>query len=190
MPKQFRFQPIEPLVPERIREARLARGMTTIDLATSVGVTRQAISKYELGIAEPSSTVLNDIANSLNMPLSYFHKPLSAPANQGTVFFRSLKTNAARAKDVLSVKIQWAAQLAHILSEDIIFPEADLPSLPEKYAQVIEFTYDDIEEITLFLRRYWGLGTAPVTNMSRLLESHGIIVASVKTGFSEKKAFS
>ena len=48
MPKQFRFQPIEPLVPERIREARLARGMTTIDLATSVGVTRQAISKYEL----------------------------------------------------------------------------------------------------------------------------------------------
>lgn len=190
MPKQFRFQPIEPLVPERIREARLARGMTTIDLATSVGVTRQAISKYELGIAEPSSTVLNDVANSLNMPLSYFHKPLSAPANQGTVFFRSLKTNAARAKDVLSVKIQWAAQLAHILSEDIIFPEADLPSLPEKYAQVIEFTYDDIEEITLFLRRYWGLGTAPVTNMSRLLESHGIIVASVKTGFSETDACS
>lgn len=67
MPKQLRFQPAEPLVPERIREARLARGMTAIDLATSVGVTRQAISKYELGIALPSSDILNSIASSLSM---------------------------------------------------------------------------------------------------------------------------
>ncbi len=190
MPKQFRFQPIEPLVPARIKEARLARGMTAIDLASRVGVTRQAISKYELGIAEPSSTVMIDIAKSLNMPMSFFQKPLSPPANQGTVFFRSLKTNAARAKEVLSIKIQWAAQLAKILSEDILFPEVDLPPLPEQYSQIIEFTYDDIEEITLLLRRSWGLGTAPITNMSRLLESHGIIVASVKTGFSETDACS
>lgn len=190
MPKQYRFQPIEPLVPERIKEARLARGMSAIDLASRVGVTRQAISKYELGIAEPSSTVMNDIAGCLNMPISFFHKSLSAPANQGTVFFRSLKTNASRAKDVLSKKIQWAAQLAEILSEDILFPEVDLPSLPDKYSQVIEFSYDEIEDITMYLRKYWGLGTAPITNMSRLLESHGIIVASVKSGFSETDACS
>ena len=190
MPKQYRFQPIEPLVPERIKEARLARGMSAIDLASRVGVTRQAISKYELGIAEPSSAVMNEIADCLNMPISFFHKPLSAPANQGTVFFRSLKTNASRAKDVLSKKIQWAAQLAEILSEDILFPEVDLPSLPDKYSQVVEFSYDEIEDITMYLRKYWGLGTAPITNMSRLLESHGIIVASVKSGFSETDACS
>ncbi len=190
MPKQYRFQPIEPLVPERIKEARLARGISVIDLASHVGVTRQAISKYELGITEPSSTVMNDIADCLNMPISFFYKPLSAPVNQGTVFFRSLKTNASRAKDVLSKKIQWAAQLAKILSESILFPEVDLPSLPDKYAQVIEFSYDEIEDITMYLRKYWGLGTAPITNMSRLLESHGIIVASVKSGFSETDACS
>ena len=190
MPKQFRFQPIEPLVPERIREARLARGMTAIDLASCVGVTRQAISKYELGIAEPSSTVINEIAHSLNMPLSFFHKPLSAPENQGTVFFRSLKTNAVRAKDILSVKIQWAAQLSKILAEEILFPDADLPTLPEKFLQSVSYSYDDIEEITLFLRKHWKIGTAPISNMSRLLESHGIVVASVKTGFSETDACS
>ena len=190
MPKQLRFQPAEPLVPERIREARLARGMTAIDLATSVGVTRQAISKYELGIALPSSDILNSIASSLSMPLSFFQKPLTKPINQGTVFFRSLKTNAARAKDILSMKIQWAAQFAKILSEDIIFPDVDLPVLPDKYAQIIEFSYDDIEDIALYLRRHWNLGTAPIKNMSRLLESHGIVVASVKTGYSETDACS
>ena len=190
MPKQFRFQPIEPLVPERIREARLARGMTAIDLASCVGVTRQAISKYELGIAEPSSIVINEIARSLNMPLSFFHKPLSAPENQGTVFFRSLKTNAVRAKDILTVKIQWAAQLSKILAEEILFPDADLPTLPEKFLQSASYSYDDIEEITMFLRKYWKIGTAPISNMSRLLESHGIVVASVKTGFSETDACS
>ena len=190
MPKQFRFQPIEPLVPERIREARLARGMTAAELASCIGVTRQAVSKYELGIAEPGSTVLNEIARSLDMPISFFQKPSSLQENQGTIFFRSLKTNAARAKDVLSVKIQWAAQLAKMLSEEIIFPEVDLPTLPERFLQSATYTYDDIEEITLFLRQHWKLGNAPITNMARLLESRGIVVASVKTGFSETDACS
>lgn len=190
MPKQFRFQPIEPLVPERIREARLARGMTAAELASCIGVTRQAVSKYELGIAEPGSTVLNEIAHSLDMPISFFQKPSSLQENQGTIFFRSLKTNAARAKDVLSVKIQWAAQLAKMLSEEIIFPEVDLPTLPERFLQSATYTYDDIEEITLFLRQHWKLGNAPITNMARLLESRGIVVASVKTGFSETDACS
>lgn len=190
MPKQFRFQPIEPLVPERIREARLARGMTAAELASCIGVTRQAVSKYELGIAEPGSAVLNEIARSLDMPLSFFQKPSSLQENQGTIFFRSLKTNAARAKDVLSVKIQWAAQLAKMLSEEIIFPEVDLPTLPERFLQSATYTYDDIEEITMFLRQHWKLGNAPITNMARLLESRGIVVASVKTGFSETDACS
>lgn len=190
MPKQFRFQPIEPLVPERIREARSARGMTAIDLASCVGVTRQAISKYELGITEPSSIVMNEIARCLNMPIAFFYKPLSTPDNRGTVFFRSLKTNAVRAKDILSAKIQWASELAKILSEEILFPDVDLPTLPEKFSQSTVYSYDDIEEITIHLRKYWKLGTAPISNMSRLLESHGVVVASVKTGFSETDACS
>lgn len=190
MPKQFRFQPIEPLVPERIREARSARGMTAIDLASCVGVTRQAISKYELGIAEPSSVVINEIARCLNMPLAFFYKPISTPDNRGTVFFRSLKTNAARAKEILSAKIQWASELSQILAEEILFPDVDLPALPEKFSQSAAYSYDDIEEIATYLRKYWKLGAAPIPNISRLLESHGVVVASVKTGFSETDACS
>lgn len=190
MGKFSRFQPIEPLVPSRLREARLARGLTTIDLASKVGVSRQSISKYELGASEPSGPVLSAISDALNVPISFFYKPLSAPENRGTTFYRSLKTNAARAKDVMSSKSHWATQIASLISKDIVFPPATLPPLPERYSQNQEFSFDEIEDISLYIRKSWNLGTAPINNMSRLLEAHGIIIATINTGFPETDACS
>lgn len=190
MPGQRRFKPIEPLVPERFREARLSRGLTMNDLAEKVGVSRQSISKYELGISEPCEQVMAEMAHQLAFPLEFFHKPLETPENRGTVFFRSMKTNAARAKEIMSVKSVWATNIAKVLSEDIIFPECDLPSIPEELVRYDEYSLDEVEEIALFLRRSWGLGVAPISNMARLLESHGIIIASIKTGFLETDACS
>lgn len=190
MPKQTRFQPLEALVPQRIREARLSRGMTTRELADCVGVSRQAISKYELGTAEPSSPIIDKISKYLGFPSSFFYKPPSPPENRGTMFFRSLKTNAVHAKDIMSTKSSWATQIESVLSKDIVFPPVDLPSLPNAYQENTSYTYDEIEDIAMHVRRSWGLGTAPIPNMSRLLESHGVIVATIKTGFAETDACS
>ena len=38
------------IIPSRITEAREARAMSMEDLANSIGVTRQSVSKYEKGI--------------------------------------------------------------------------------------------------------------------------------------------
>lgn len=190
MPKQTKFQPLEPIVPARFREARLARGMTANELAERVGMSRQAISKYELGTSEPPSSVIEAIAFHLNVPISFFQKPQSSPVNRGTTFFRSLKTNAARAKEVLSVKSDWAAQISELLSEDIVYPSVDLPCLSPKYSDASEYTLDDIEDITLSLRDSWKLSGLPISNMARLLESHGFVIAAIKTGFSETDACS
>jgi Zn-dependent peptidase ImmA (M78 family) len=164
--------------------------MTANDLASKVGVTRQSISKYELGVTEPSGPILAALSEQLEVPVSFFYKPLSAPENRGTTFYRSLKTNAARAKDVMSSKSHWATQIAALLSKDIVFPDVDIPPLPEKYSQNQEFSFDEIEDIALYVRRTWGLGITPIQNMSRLLESHGIIIATIKTGFMETDACS
>ncbi len=182
-----KFKPFEKFEPDRFREARLSRGLSANDIAAAVGITRQAVSKYETGLAEPSSQTLNAIADFLEMPISYFYKPLSIQGGRGTTFYRSLKTNSSKAKDIMNVKSSWAAQIADILSEDIIFPEVDLPSLPDLHR---EYTLDDIEELAAFTRNYWKLGTAPIANMSRLLESHGVIVATIKTGHVETDACS
>lgn len=190
MPKQTRFQPLAPLVPERFREARLARGMTMGELADSVGVSRQSISKYELGVSAPASQILEDLASQLAVPISFFSKPMSVQSNRGTTYFRSLKTNAARAKDALTVKSNWAAQIATVLAEDILFPKLDLPCLPEQYAMPDAYSLDNIEDIAMFLREYWSLGSTPIPNMARLLESRGIVIATTNTGFAETDACS
>lgn len=46
----------------RIKEFRLARGITQLELADAVGTTPQMISKYERGDAIPSVFRLFDIA--------------------------------------------------------------------------------------------------------------------------------
>lgn len=190
MPRQSKFSPQEPLVPERIREARLARGVTAAELANAVGVSRQSISKYELGSSEPSDSVLEEISRALHMPIAFFTKPLEVSENRGTTFYRSLKTNAVRAKEVMATKSTWASQISKILERDIIFPDVDIPNLPQEYCYKEEFSSDEIENIAWHVRQCWRLGSGPIANVSRLLESHGIVIATIKTGFSETDACS
>ena len=42
-------------LPERLKEIRVARGMTQEFVAESLGVSRQAVSKWETGAADPST---------------------------------------------------------------------------------------------------------------------------------------
>ena len=63
------------IIPSRITEAREARAMSMEDLANSIGVTRQAVSKYEKGIIGPSSEMIQTISCVLSFRLSFFTKP-------------------------------------------------------------------------------------------------------------------
>src|SRR5271154_1679934 len=53
----------------RIKQLRLARGLSLDELSDAMGgiVTKQALSKYELGISTPSAPVLNQLARALNV---------------------------------------------------------------------------------------------------------------------------
>lgn len=56
----------------RLKDARLLRELTQPELADLIGVTKQAISQYENGVVVPRGDIIIDMAESLNMPLSYF----------------------------------------------------------------------------------------------------------------------
>ena len=47
--------------PKRLREARLIRGLTIRELAEMVGVTKQAISQFELGENTPKSETMGPV---------------------------------------------------------------------------------------------------------------------------------
>lgn len=76
-------------VPERLSEAREARGLTMVALAQMVDVTPQAISVYERGESTPRPEVLAKISTALNVPRHRFF--VKSPQHSGgAVFYRSL----------------------------------------------------------------------------------------------------
>lgn len=55
----------------RIRQVRKKRGISQEKLANSLGITRQAISQYEIGNREPKLETWQKLANFFNVPVSY-----------------------------------------------------------------------------------------------------------------------
>lgn len=56
---------IDLAIGERIRENRLARGLSLQDLAKAIGVTHQQIQKYERGTCRVSAAMLYRLADAL-----------------------------------------------------------------------------------------------------------------------------
>ena len=50
---------------EKIRDARISKGMTQRDLASIIGVTPESVSYYERDLKRPSFDVLKSICNAL-----------------------------------------------------------------------------------------------------------------------------
>lgn len=64
--------PVDVHVGKRIRHRRWLVGMTQQQLAESVGIKFQQIQKYETGANRVSASRLWDIADALEVPVSFF----------------------------------------------------------------------------------------------------------------------
>ena len=60
---------------ERIKQARIDKGMTQADLASALGKTKATISRYELSSREPRYAQLCAIADALNIPVQQLAGP-------------------------------------------------------------------------------------------------------------------
>lgn len=56
---------------ENLRRARKTKGMSQEELAALLGVSRQAVSKWEQGTVYPETEKLKTISNNLNVSLDY-----------------------------------------------------------------------------------------------------------------------
>ncbi len=69
--------PVDVHVGKRIRHRRWLAGMTQQQLAESVGIKFQQIQKYETGANRVSASRLWDIADALDVDVSFFFEGLS-----------------------------------------------------------------------------------------------------------------
>jgi len=74
--------PVDVHVGKRIRHRRWLVGMTQQQLAERVGIKFQQIQKYETGANRVSASRLWDIADTLDVQISFFFEGLEADADQ------------------------------------------------------------------------------------------------------------
>ena len=165
---------------ERLKMARLYRGMTLEELAHEIGIKKQSISLYETGKTTPEVENLFKLIKTLRFPKEYFFQP-SLCINTGTAYFRALLTTNNKYRVQQVYKNKFLGKIYEFLSKYMDFPSLNLPD-------DIDLN-NDIETITQSLRHYWKLGNEPIKNIVNLLEKNGILVALTETDSNNIDAF-
>lgn len=158
---------------ERIRQARLAAGLTMRELAGKVGVSASAISKYEKDIDTPRQSKLLAIGRALAIPVERLLLP--QPVSLSIVEFRK----RASLPDYKQEQIQ--ARVRAELEPYIDFLELVSPGMALSCdcclpVQSAVSTFDQVESFADNLRKEWDLGLGPISNVVETIEQAGVRV--------------
>ncbi|WP_339724124.1 XRE family transcriptional regulator [uncultured Paraglaciecola sp.] len=160
---------------ERLNRARKAAGLSMSTLAKEVGVSANAIKKYEHGENMPSSGKLYKLSKALGVRSEYFFRPTKVELSG--VEYRKRASTPKKTLDRISADVHdQAEQWAELLE---LYPDSVRPvpkfSLPANLPDKVE-TLDAIEDIADQMRTEWKLGFNPIHDMIDTLESKGIMV--------------
>jgi len=171
---------------ERLVLARKAAGLSMSALGSEVGVSANAIKKYEHGDNMPTSKNLLKLAKALNVRSEYFFRPIKV--NLEGVEYRK-RANAPQKLldkingDVMEQAERWTELLG-------VYPDSVKPVpqfiLPESLPSQVT-TSNEIETIADLMRQQWSLGLNPIHDMVDTLESKGIMI--INTSVEVKKKF-
>jgi Zn-dependent peptidase ImmA (M78 family)/DNA-binding XRE family transcriptional regulator len=159
----------------RLKEAREARSMTGSSLADVLGVTRQAVSRYESGELTPSPEVMHAICTCLNLPHHFFFRPVRDYPDE-PVFWRSMSAATKMARSRAKWRLRWLREMVFYLEEYINFPPLHFPQFdcPNQPTLISD---EMIEGIASEAREFWKLRNAPIADLVWLLEQHSTIIA-------------
>ncbi len=165
-------------IPERLTEAREIRGYTKADLSNLLGLSRQAISQFENHTSIPSVSTLISLSQVLEMPLNYLltQRPRTS-TRTSPIFFRKYNS-ATKMNRIQATRLEeWFTDIYEYLSKYFDFPSINLFEYNDYFTTIED---DDIEDLSLKLRKFWGLGDGPISNMTRLVENNGLTIGKTK----------
>jgi len=165
----------------RLKNARLYRGLTVEELAEKTDVSKQTVSQYENGRIVPSFEKILSLSRELGFPYEYFIQQDFLKVKSGSTYFRSLLKTNKQYRIEQAIKMDHLAIIYSILKDYIEFPVLNLPRIQR---------YTSPTEAGQILREFWGLGEEPISDMIRTLEENGIIVTMFRTSTDDIDAFS
>ena len=168
--------------PERFKEIRIVRRMNLPQLATRLGLTKQAVSKYELGRSIPSPEIINKILNIMGISRNYLtKKSIEISRSNSPLFFRAASTTTEIDRSFANIICKWGYEIVLGMNFFENITDVNLPNfnmgltVPEKAA---------------YLRHFWNLGNAPIDNITSVLEANGIFVFIVNSSELHTDAYS
>ena len=166
-----------PFVPERIREAREARGYSSEAFAEILGVTRQALAQYEGGQTTPRPEIMTKIIGETAQPTIFFStQKRHASPNMGSPFWRSLKRADATYRNRTVRRLEWALEITKHIESFINLPPVNIPDFEFNADWPEDVWIDAVEKAAVAIRKLWGLGAEPVEHFERHIEANGIVL--------------
>ena len=152
----------------RLRQARLAAGLSLEGLAAKLEhpVSKQALSKYEKGLAQPNPTRISDISQALNVTASSLLAE-DAIEIKWEAFRKHAKLSKARQNQLTAIaqqKVEAEFRLRRL------FHLGDWHDLP---GPIEVRNFNDCEYAAATLRMHWSLGDRPIDGLLELIEERG-----------------
>ncbi|MGH9838031.1 MAG: XRE family transcriptional regulator [Blastocatellia bacterium] len=173
--------------PYSLRIAREYRGLQKNELAQKLDITPSAITQFESGKTKPNAQTVGRISMALNFPPSFFAQPGDFGAISSDVcHFRSLRSCSQMDRRRMVSASAIIGRVVEFVDSRVNLPtEQVTPST--SYRAV---TLEEIEHAAAKVRRDWGLGNGPLSNVVHLLESKGILVFRLLSDCKKVDAFS
>jgi len=165
------------MIGDRIRQARLAAGLTQDELVVKLEkigrkITKGGLSKYENNGSCPDASFLFALGSVFGVSAQFF---LSEPAlSIDWLGFR--KNTKLRKRDQERIKSRVISEIEnYVWLQNILVP--DIKIKPENPIKVGNF--EDVEKAADKLRQLWDLGYAPIYNLANTLEDKGCIIIEI-----------
>ena len=170
---------------ERIQRARNAKNLSLRDLGDLVGISHASISKYERGETHPDSTVLLKIAKALGVKTEFFYRETEFILEN--IEYRKREISRI---ELLSIEskvlnlVEKRFELENLFVHDL-FPVFEVPKDIFNKDEIIR-DLKDIDQYADKLRRSWKIGFDSISDLSSLLEEHGIKVFMINESVDNK----
>lgn len=162
----------------RLKTARMIKGISQVELAQQLAVSKQAVSKYEHGQMLPDSGILIKMSRILGQKPDFFTRPMSV--GMEAVDFR--KKSVLQGKNLAAVKARIADEIERYLELEEILGIRE--SFNNPLADFKLMHIEDVEAATSYLSQCWHLGSNPLPNVVEMLEHHTIKVVEIDAPLS------
>jgi Zn-dependent peptidase ImmA (M78 family)/transcriptional regulator with XRE-family HTH domain len=163
---------------ERLRLARMAKGLTLDELGGRVSATRQYLNQLEQGTKLPTEAMADALSASLGVTSHFFGLSMRGAVTAEQCHFRKQRTTPISVVGQVLARGTLLDGFVNSLDRALELPKVAFPDIAVTSTA-------DIEDAAQAAREQWQLGTGPISNMMRVVENAGAVV-SFFGGVSER----